>query len=108
MGVFDDQVAHAFGALTKIGQAHVDVGFALGNSDGLVAAGRIAAGAAVELVFLARFAHGDENFADLAFIRLRRMIGQIVERAIQADFGSFGQWRGMHRFLQDMVDDGLA
>lgn len=89
--VLDDFVAHGFRPRAHIGEAHLDVGIAVQDGDCLVAAGGVAARAAVELVrgrVLARLGEhradvlfaGDEVLRDDARMRLGEVHGHGDER----------------------------
>ena len=62
-------VGEALRLLGEEGQAHVDIGLALVHGDGLLTAGVIAAGAAVEFLLRGVLAHLLEDFLDFLFTR---------------------------------------
>ncbi len=90
---------------TRVRQAHLDLGQALPDGDGVVAAGVVAAGPAVELVLGAALVHAREDLLELL---LRRHVVEALverrERAREVDVGVLGD-----RLLpRDPVEAGLA
>ncbi len=77
--------------LDGVGQAHLDLGQALPDGDGVVAAGVVAAGPAVELVLGAVLVHAREDLPEL--LRRRHVVEALVERlegAREVDVGVLG------------------
>ena len=67
--------------LDGVGQAHLDLGQALPDGDGVVAAGVVAAGAAVELVLGAVLVHAREDLLELLVASAcRRSAGRTARR----------------------------
>ena len=73
----DDLVAHAFGALAHVRNAHIDVRVAVGDRPCLFHAGIVPAGAAVEHVRLGELARLCQNFFELA-VGGRKVLGALA------------------------------
>ena len=100
------QLVHGLAQLLdRVGQAHLDLGQALPDGDGVVAAGVVAAGAAVELVLGAVLVHAREDLLEL--LVARHVVEALVERregAREVDVGVLGDVRLPGR----PVEAGLA